>query len=213
MKKDREPARAWRERDQRWASGAELAALDGARANVLAWTTRLPRDTDAGAEEVRDLYNAAASLGRIMAELDVSRVLAAETLDNLCEAAALGRPAWLPGAKAALFEGFVASREARAQELERTRWAEPVVPLGEGRVAVFAALESDDEGETRAWADALVGKLAKRRVRSIVVAGREAPVAALLDAAGLAGIAAILAGAEPPAPPSPAPKRRFWPFG
>lgn len=214
MKDDGDRARAWRERDRRWASEAVLAGLDGARENVLEWITRLR--PDAHDEEVRDLYNAAATLGRVMAELDVSRVLAAETLDNLCEAAELGRPSWLPGAKAALLEGFVTSREMRAERRERERWQEPVVPLGGGRVAVFGAMESDDEADTRAWADALVSKLAKRRVRTIVAAGRPSAVAALRDAAALVGIAVEAAGegpAPPAEPPPPAPKRRFWPFG
>ena len=213
---DGDRARAWRERDRRWASEAVLGALDGARENVLGWIVRLR--PEAHDEEVRDLYNAAATLGRVMAELDASRVLAAETLDNLCEAVELGRPAWLPGAKAALLEGFVASREMRAEARERGRWAEPVVAIGEGRVAVFAAMESEDDAETRAWADALVGKLAKRRVRPIVAAGREGSIAALRDAAEIAGIAVEIAaegprqGPEAPAA-APAPKRRFWPFG
>ncbi len=214
MANDGDRARAWRERDQQWASEAVLTGLDGARENVLEGIARLR--PDAHDEEVRDLYNAAAALGRTMAELDVSRVLVAETLDNLCEAAKVGRPAWLPGAKAALIEAFVAHREARAQAGERARWVEPVVALEDGRVAVFAALEAEDEAETRAWADALVSKLAKRRVKRIVASGRPGALAALADAAAIVGIAIDAPGAGPapaPEPEPPAPKRRFWPFG
>jgi hypothetical protein len=193
-----------------------LDALEGARENVLHRVARLP--TGATGEDTRDLYNAAAALGRVMAEVSASKVLVAETLDGLCDVADLGHPPWLAGAKAALLEGFMAVAEARAGARERARWQLPVVDLGGGRVAIYAAYEDEDDAETREWADRLVAKLAKGGTRSMVLGGRPKALKALRDAAEVAGVATTSeaeAASAPPSPPSPAPpgKRRFWPFG
>lgn len=145
-----------------------------------------------------ELYDACLMLGRLVAQRGGSPTLASSTLDHAAEA--LGTPSapWLPAARAAVAEGFVAATVEQARNEAMQSWEFPscVIPLGEAALAIAAGHPSDDEEVLAAWAARVAKAAALSGVRRAVVAGGERARAALLDALGLVGI-------EVHAPPKP----------
>ncbi len=163
------------------ADRAAIAATEPARALVLDLLRRDPS---------RDLYNACARLGVLLAEHGASPTLAAGTIDTAADA--LGTTA-TAAARAALVEGYVARLRDDAHEASLRAWDAPacVVPLdGEPKtVAVACFVPTDDPEALAEWAARTATRLSKDRVKNVVLAGRIPVVTELKSALGLVGIA------------------------
>jgi hypothetical protein len=137
-----------------------------------------------------ELYDAAAVLGRLIAQRGGSPTLASATLDHAAEVLDARNPPWLVPARAAVAEGFSATLvEAAALEAMRT-WEFPscAVPLGHAGLAICAGHPSDDDEVLAAWAARVAKASALAGVRRAVVSGGERASAALVDALSLVGI-------------------------
>ncbi len=176
----------WREHDLGVALSAEdrraIDACEGARAAVV----------EHSADASRDLFHALAVYGRALAVAGASPTLAAATLDGLVAALASDGGAmapWATAARSAIAEGFAAERADAAARAIVASWSPErcIVLLGEGRAAVACGIPTDEPEELLAWSDAVARKLAKARVRRVVLDER-AP-AALVSALDIAGIA------------------------
>lgn len=159
---------------------AAITATEPARALVLDLLAREP---------TRDLYNACARLGVLLAEHGASPTLAAGTIDTA--AAALGVTG-TAAPRAALVEGYVARLRDDAHEAALRSWDYPacVVPLdGEPKtVAVTCFLPTDDPEALADWAGRTATRLSKDRVKHVVLAGRVPAVTELKSALALLGI-------------------------
>lgn len=155
------------------ADVAAIAAVAPARALVVELLAREPS---------RDLYNACARLGALLAEHGASPTLAAGTLEGDVPAAA----------RAALLEGYVGRVREDANDASLRAWQYPagVVPLdGEPKtVAVACFLPTDDAEQLAEWAAALATRLAKDRVKHVVLAGPAPAVTELKSALALLDI-------------------------
>jgi hypothetical protein len=142
----------------------------------------------------RDLFSACARIGRLMAEAGASPSLAAITVDNLArvlaEAGAEPNVERQRTARAALFEGYVAALSDTASEAQLAAWDYPasVVPLGNDAVAVACSVPTEDHEALSRWATRIASRLAKGKIRSVVVSGRESAIAELRSALDLVGI-------------------------
>lgn len=165
---------------------AALAAVAPARALVAELLA---------AEPSRDLYNACARLGALLAEHGASPTLAAGVLEGDAP----------PAARAALLEGYVGRVREDAHELALRAWGYPgcVVPLdGEPKtVAVTCFVPTDDAEHLADWAAALATRLARDCVKHVVLAGRVAAVTELKSALALLDIT-----------PAPAKRSFRWPW-
>ncbi|HEX8793924.1 MAG TPA: hypothetical protein VF765_23440 [Polyangiaceae bacterium] len=145
-----------------------------------------------------ELYDACLMWGRMVAQRGGSPTFASSTLGHAAEA--LGTPSapWLPAARAAVAEGFVAAmiEDARSEALQSWEYPSCAVPLGEAALAIAAGHPSDDEEVLGAWAARVAKAAAMSGIRRAVVAGGERARAALVDAFGVVGI-------EVHAPPKP----------
>ena len=165
------------------------------------------------AAPARDLFNACATLGRLMAEAGASPSLAAGTIDGAVRAidacGARFDAARVGAARSSLFEGYVAAlRDAeRTASLAAWEWPACAVPLGEGIVAIACGFPSDDADALTAWAARVAGKLVKTKVRRVVLSGNQAAQAELGSAVELVGIA-IVTEAELPLPSPAGPQDR-----
>lgn len=153
-----------------------------------------------GAE--RDLWNACATLGRMLADEGASPSLAAGCIDNASRALGITDLARISPARASLLEGYVAA----AREAERrggiTSWDYPncVVSLEDGVVAVACGRpvhDGDDTDALTAWAERVASKLSKAHVKRAVLQGNDTAKSELASALELVGIALG---------PAPAPK-------
>lgn len=197
---------------------------DAVDAIVDAWCARdetralLPADRDAIAasqaaralviERLRadpphpDLFSACAVLGRILAERGASPTLAGASVDNLTDAltsagaAASGR-ALLADVRAALLEGYCATREENERRAASAAWEYPrcAVPLPDGTVALLPGYPGDDGEAIAGWAGRVAHGVAMAGARRAIVAeapeGRASARAALVDALALAGVEVI----------------------
>jgi hypothetical protein len=145
-----------------------------------------------------ELYDACLMWGRLVGHRGGSPTFASSSLDHAAEALGTRSAAWLPAARAAVAEGFVAAMVEDTRDDAMRSWEYPscVVPLGEAALAIAAGHPSDDEEVLAAWAARIAKAAAMSGVRRAVVAGGERARAALLDALGLVGI-------EVHAPPKP----------
>lgn len=137
-----------------------------------------------------ELYDAAAVLGRLIAQRGGSPTLASVTLDHAADVLDARSAPWLVPARAAVAEGFAATLvEAAALEAMRT-WEFPscAVPLGQAGLAICAGHPSDDDEVLAAWAARVAKAAALAGVRRAVLSGGERASAALIDALGLVGI-------------------------
>ena len=145
-----------------------------------------------------ELYDACLMWGRLVGQRGGSPTFASSSLGHAAEALGTPTAPWLPAARAAVAEGFVAATVEDAKDDAMRSWEYPscVVPLGEAALAIAAGHPSDDEEVLAAWAARVAKAAAMSGVRRAVVAGGERARAALLDALGLVGI-------EVHAPPKP----------
>jgi hypothetical protein len=190
----------------RWAEIDEAGALHPLDRDVVRGTAAarsLVLDLFA-AISPRDLFNACARLGDLMAGAGASPSLAAGAIDgaarSLAEAGIAVDPGRVGPARAACLEAFAARiRESeRAAVLASWRFPAPVVPLGAGEVAVACGHPDGDAEALAAWAGEIAARLAKRGVRTAVLDGGERARAEVASALELVGIAV-----RPPAEPRP----------
>jgi hypothetical protein len=137
-----------------------------------------------------ELYDACAVLGRLFAQRGGSPTLASATIDHVAEALASPGAAWVPSARAALWEGFASALLESAQQAAMLAWEYPAcsVPLGEGALAVAAGHPSDDDEVLAAWSARIARGATLRGVRRAIVSGGDRASEALLDAFQVVGI-------------------------
>jgi hypothetical protein len=158
----------------------------------------------------RDLFNACARLGDLMAGAGASPSLAAGAIDGaaraLSEAGIAVAKDRIGPARAACLEGYTARlRETeRALVLASWRFPAPVVPLGGGEVAIACGHPDGDREALAAWAGEIAAQLAKVGIRTAVLDGGAHARAEVASALELVGIAV-----RPPDQPRP-PRSKSW---
>jgi hypothetical protein len=137
-----------------------------------------------------ELYDAAAVLGRLIAQRGGSPTLASATLDHAADVLEARDAPWLVPARAAVAEGFSATLVENAELAAMRTWEFPscAVPLGHAGLAICAGHPSDDEEILAAWAARVAKASALAGVRRAVLSGGDRASAALVDALSLVGI-------------------------
>jgi hypothetical protein len=144
----------------------------------------------------RDLYNACALLGRLLADVGASPSLAVSTIDGLVGALADTKMDYdderIGPARASLAEGYVSAIRDVERENASGTWAYPacVVALDDETAAVAAGYPDDGDGLAD-WAAKVATRLTKAGTRTAVVAGNETARRELGEALSLAGIAVV----------------------
>lgn len=142
----------------------------------------------------RDLFNACARLGGLLATGSASPSLAANTLDGALHALATTgtpfAPSRVPPARASVLEGYVAGARETERVMGAARWEYPAcaVPLPDGSVAIACGHPIDDAEALADWAGRVVGQLVKAKVRRVVLAGSPRARSEIASAANLVGI-------------------------
>ena len=196
---------------------AKWAAYDGANA-----IHRADRDAIAATEPIRELvldlapagtrdhYTACARLGGLLATLGASPTLVASTIDGairaLAESGVVIEPSKMAPARASVLEGYVAALRDAERAAASEAWEYPAcaVPLADGTVAIACGHPEADPDRLAAWAGRVAARLAKAKVRKIVLAGGERARAEVESAAALVGIEVG------PARPDGGPAARHW---
>lgn len=142
----------------------------------------------------RDLYNACALFGRLLADAGASPSLAVSTIDGLARAFADTKTAYddarLSPARASVAEGYVSAvRDGDRADANRA-WSYPacVVVIDETTAAVAAGYPDDGDGLAE-WAAKIASKLSKAGTKTAIVAGNEPATRELRSALDLVGIA------------------------
>lgn len=137
-----------------------------------------------------ELYDAAAVLGRLIAQRRGSPTLASATLDHAADVLDARSAPWLVPARAAVAEGFAATLVENAQLETMRTWEFPscAVPLGQAGLAIAAGHPSDDDEVLAAWAARVAKAAALAGIRRAVISGGERACAALVDALSVVGI-------------------------
>jgi len=190
---------AWREHDAAHAlhghDRAALCAADAPRALVLEHLVRPGL--------ARDLYNACARLGRLLADAGASPSLAVTTLDGAVRALEDADVPWdlarLAPARASVAEGYFASVVDGERLAARRAWEHPAcaVKVGKDVVAIVAGFPADDGEALADWAARVALAVSRDGHRSAIVAGDGPAVAELTQALALVGIS-LATSAEPP---------------
>jgi hypothetical protein len=139
----------------------------------------------------RDLWNACAVLGRLIAERGGSPTLAASTMDSAREALGDASAEWLVPARAALAEGFDAARREKTRAEAAKAWDYPAcaVALDETTIAIAAGFPDADLDALEQWASRVAHDAALAGKRRAIVSGSKRAREALGAALSLAGIA------------------------
>jgi hypothetical protein len=200
-----------------WAEHDALRALHAVDRDVIRATAAcrsLVLDHFAKAAPARDLFNACARLGGLMAEAGASPSLAAGAIDSavhaLGEAGVPFDTSRVVAARASLFEGYVAAvRDGeRTSSLAAWEWPACAVPIGGGFVAIACGLPTDDGEALAAWAARVAGKLVRAKVRRVILSGPEVARAELASAAEIVGIEIVTQ--VPSEPHAAAPETKSW---
>jgi len=183
-----------------WAEHDATRALHAVDRDVIRATgaaRSLVLDHFVPAAPARDLFNACARLGGLLAEAGASPSLAAGTIDSAVRALGdVGAPldtSRIPAARASLFEGYV----ALVRETERTaglaawEWPACAVPVGEDLVAIACGFPADDGDALAGWAARVVGRLVKAKIRRVILSGAEPAKMEIASAAELVGIEVV----------------------
>lgn len=178
---------AWREHDVTRAIHATdrdaIRATEAARALVVELFDR----------PARDLYNACALLGRLLADAGASPSLVASTIDGLAQALVETKTAFedarIGPARASVAEGYVSAIRDVAHDHTNATWAYPacVVTLDDETAAIAAGYPADGDGLSD-WAAKIASKLSKAGTRTAVVSGNETAKRELGEALSLVGI-------------------------
>lgn len=183
----------WREHDTKRALHAVdrevIRSTDAARALVLELLARpLPS---------RDLYNACARLGRLLAEAGASPSLAVSTLDGAVRAfAELGFEVdgdRVPSASASVAEGYFAVVVEAERTLARQAWEYPscAVRVGKEAVAIACGSPADDAEGVGDWAARVALAVSRDGYRAALVSGSERAREEMTQALGLLGITVV----------------------
>jgi hypothetical protein len=169
--------------------------------------------------ETRDLYQACATLGRVVAERGGSASLAASTMDGAEGAlgAHVASEEVLGAARAAMAEGYEAATRDLARKESARAWEYPrcAVPLDAETAAIVAGFPEDDDDALIAWAGRAAQAMSRAGLRRAVVSGTPKARRALTEALEVAGIAIhdrYPRAADPPAPPPKADRLRWLPW-
>lgn len=181
---------AWREHDTLHAlhapDRAAIRATDAPRALVL--------DLLAKPGHGRDLYNACARLGRLLADAGASPSLAVATLDGaagaLTAAGVALDPARLAPARASVAEGYFAVTIESERALARRVWEYPAcaVRVAKDTVAIVAGFPADDGEALADWSARVALAVSKDGYRQAIVGGPTVARAELTQALTLLGI-------------------------
>jgi hypothetical protein len=181
---------AWREHDAKHAlHGADREAIqstDAARALVLELLARPGPG--------RDLYNACARLGRLLADAGASPSLAVATIDGAAQALAdLGNTCdveRLSPARASVAEGYFAVVIEGERASARRVWEYPAcaVRVTKDRVAIVAGYPTDDGEALADWSARVALAVSRAGYKHAVLAGSEAAKAELGQALSMVGV-------------------------
>lgn len=183
---------AWCDLDRERALHAADALLATAASAARALVVELLGD----AGGARDLYNACAMHGFLIGKDGGSATFASATIDGLHRALGGGEAPWLPSARAAVLEGYVAARLDVAGEEAKRRWEYPrcaVRLVDKGVVALVAGFPDGDGEELADWAARVARAAVADGTRRARIAGPPVATAALSEALTLAGVAISLA--------------------
>jgi hypothetical protein len=139
----------------------------------------------------RDLWNACARLGRLMAEEGASPSLAASTIDHAAKVCGLTDGDRISPARASLLEGYVAAVRETERGTQLATWDYPncVVSVEDGVVAIACGRPDDDAEALTRWAERIASKLTKAKIKRAILEGNESAKAELASALELVGIA------------------------
>jgi hypothetical protein len=180
---------AWTEADKRATFSLRdhevIDATLSIRALIVELARREPVDDD--------LYDACASLGRLVARQHGSPTLASATIDHACTALGVTTATWRVGARAAVWEGFSATlRETiRAETLGAWEFPRCVVSIDDTSIAVAAGHPIAEREVLEAWAARTAKSAAIHGIRRAFVSGPEGPRRAMAEALSVAGIEVV----------------------
>lgn len=182
---------AWREHDAAQAlHGPDrdaIRAADAPRSLVL--------DLLARPGHGRDLYNACARLGRLLADTGASPSLAVATLDGAARALSdLGiacDPSRLAPARASVAEGYFAGVIETERAAERRGWEYPAcaVRIAKDTVAIVAGCPADDGEALADWSARVALCVSRDGYKQAIVSGSDAAKNELVQALSLVGVA------------------------
>ncbi|AKV01721.1 hypothetical protein AKJ09_08384 [Labilithrix luteola] len=145
----------------------------------------------------RDLFNACARLGRLLADAGASPSLAVTTIDGACaalkEAGITPSPALVESARASLCEGYFAGVVEAERTSARRAWEFPAcaVQVDEETVAIAAGYPDADHEALTDWADRVALAASKKRFKRAVLSGPERGHTELARALEIAGIEVV----------------------
>lgn len=181
---------AWREHDEKHAlHGADRDAIrtsDAPRALVLELLARPGPG--------RDLYNACARLGRLLADAGASPSLAVASIDGAARALAdLGVECdaeRLSPARASVAEGYFAVIVEDERTSARRAWEYPAcaVRVTKDTVAIVAGYPADDGEALADWSARVALGVSREGYKHAVLAGSEAAKAELGQALSMVGV-------------------------
>jgi hypothetical protein len=182
---------AWREHDAAHAlhepDRAAIRATDAPRALVLELLARPGAPT-------RDLYNACARLGRLLADAGASPSLAVATVDGAARALAdLGIAcdvAGLSPARASVAEGYFAVVTEGERAAARRAWEYPAcaVRIAKDTVAIVAGYPADDGEALADWSARVALSVSRDGYKQAILSGSEAAKSELTQALSLLGV-------------------------
>lgn len=149
------------------------------------------------AEHARDLFSACARLGSLYAEAGASPSLAAGTIEGATRALDAARAPYdtarVVSARAALFEGFVATVRTLERASAVLSWEYPTcaIRLEDGASAIACGFPLDDREALTAWASRVASRVMKDGIRRVQLAGPSAATSEVADALALVGVAVI----------------------
>lgn len=182
---------AWREHDVVHSS-LHQADRDAVRASEAARSLVLELLARTG--DGRDLFNACARLGRLLADAGASPTLAVATLDGAAEAlAGIGiacDATLLPPARASVAEGYFAAVLEVERVLARQTWEYPAcaVRLAKDTVALAAGYPADDVEALADWSARVALCVSRDGYKQAILAGPERVRTELAQALALVGV-------------------------
>lgn len=180
----------WRELDV--AQSLHQADRDAVRASEAARSLVLELLARAGG--ARDLYNACARLGRLLADAGASPTLAVAAVDGAAEALAgigIACDATLVApARASVAEGYLAAVLEVERVLARQTWEYPAcaVRLAKDTVALAAGYPADDTEALADWSARVALCVSRNGYKQAILAGPEQVSSELQQALALVGV-------------------------